>query len=174
MNLESLKYPIGKFEKPSEFSEADVKRQIESISTFPERLRRAVENLSEEQLDTPYRPEGWTVRQVVHHCADSHMNALIRFKLALTEDRPVVKTFEENEWAKLVDTSSMPVEPSLKTIEGVHARWTLLLNNFTRKEFEKVIIHPEGNRQIPLYVMLGMYSWHGNHHLAHIHNLLKK
>ena len=171
MDIETLKYPIGKFEKPSTFSEADVKKQIEEISTFPQRLRTAIENLSEERLDTPYRPGGWTVRQVVHHCADSHMNALIRFKLTLTEDKPVVKTFEENEWAKLPDTVDMPVAPSLQIIEGVHARWTHLLKGFSEEQFKKTFIHPAGNVEIPLYVLTALYAWHGNHHLAHITSL---
>lgn len=168
MSLENLKYPIGQFDRPSEFSRENVKAQIEEISAFPKRLREAVQSLSEKQLDQPYRPDGWTVRQVVHHCADSHMNALIRFKLALTEEQPLVKTFEENRWAELPDTKKMAIEPSLQILEGVHARLAYLLASLSKKQFERTFIHPDGKKEIPLYVIVALYAWHGNHHLAHV------
>lgn len=174
MDIETLKYPIGKFQKPSTFSEAEVQKQVEEISKFPERLRNAVQDLSKEKLDTPYREGGWTLRQVVHHCADSHMNALIRVKLTLTEDKPLVKTFEENEWAQLPDTTSMAIEPSLQILDGVHAHLNYLLRDLSKSEFERTFVHPAGNQEIPLYAITALYAWHGNHHLAHITNLLKR
>lgn len=127
--------------------------------------------LSDAQLDTPYRPEGWTIRQVVHHCADSHMNAIIRLKLALTEEKPVIKPYFEDRWAELVDGKSLPIEPSLKILEGVHKRWVLLLENLTASQFQRTFVHPELGTEFSLAVATANYAWHCEHHLAHITNV---
>ena len=130
--------------------------------------------LTEAQLDTPYRPEGWTIRQVIHHCADSHMNALTRLKLTLTEDQPVIKPYFQDRWVELHDTKNMPIQPSLKMIEGIHARWAVLLNNLTDQELEKSFIHPEYGKTIKIIENIGNYAWHSNHHLAHITETKKR
>lgn len=172
--MEDLKFPIGKFTKPLEYSEEFISRQIETIQQFPSHLRKAVATLSDAQLDTPYRPEGWTIRQVVHHCADSHMNSLTRFKLTLTEDKPIIKPYYEERWAELADSKTMPLEPSLKMLEGIHERWSVLLTKITKEELERSFIHPEHGKEIPLKENIGIYAWHCQHHLAHITTLKEK
>jgi len=173
MNLEKLKFPIGLYEKPSVISSDILKNYILDISTFPTRLRNEVAGLSEQQLDTPYREGGWTIRQVVHHCADSHMNSLIRFKLALTEDKPTIKSYFEERWAELEDSKNMPIEPSLKLLEGLHERWTILLQRLTKEQLERSFIHPEHGKEFRIDENIGVYAWHCNHHLAHITELKK-
>jgi len=168
MALEQLKHPIGKFEKPEIITKDILAKWISEISTFPTRLINEVNHLTDEQLDTPYRPNGWTIRQVIHHCADSHMNSLIRFKLALTEDQPTIKPYFEERWAELFDSKSMPIPPSLKIIEGIHDRWTTLLNNLNNEDYQRVFIHPEHGKRIRIDENIGIYAWHCNHHLAHI------
>jgi hypothetical protein len=168
MSLEELKFPIGRFEKPDTITKEQITQWIDAISAFPTRLNTAVSNLTEEQLDTPYRPEGWTIRQVVHHCADGHMNSLIRLKLALTENEPIIKPFDEVSWAELADSKNMPIAPSLKMIEGIHARWTALLNLLTQEHYNRSFIHPDHNNKIRIDEYIAMYAWHSNHHLAHI------
>ncbi|MEJ8756976.1 YfiT family bacillithiol transferase [Pontibacter sp. H259] len=170
IELEDVRYPTGHYQKPNEFTSAVIEDYISVIHTFPKRVAEAVEGLSEEQLDTPYRPDGWTIRQVVHHCSDSHMNAFIRHKLALTEDNPVIRPYYEDRWAELPD-SKMPVAPSLLLLQGLHARWTLLLKSLTPPELERTFVHPEHNKAFTLAESIGMYAWHCNHHLAHISNL---
>ncbi len=174
MTIEQLKYPIGKFQKPTTITKENLESWIADISSFPSRLSNAVINLNDEQLDTPYRPEGWTIRQVVHHCADSHMNSLMRLKLALTEDEPTIKPYFEARWAELIDGKTMPIEPSLKMIEGIHARWTVLLKSLTTDDFNRVFIHPEHGKKIRLDENTGVYAWHCNHHLAHITETKKR
>jgi len=174
MTIEQLKYPIGKFDKPSVITEDILKEWISDISTFPKRLLREVINLTDEQLDTPYRPNGWTIRQVVHHCADSHMNSLTRLKLALTEDQPTIKPYFEERWAELLDTKNMPIQPSLKMIEGIHERWTVLLNNLTDEQYGRIFIHPEHGKTFRVDENIGVYAWHCNHHLAHITETKKR
>jgi len=147
---------------------------ISEISTFPSRLKNEVNHLTNEQLNTQYRPEGWTIRQVVHHCADSHMNSLIRLKLTLTEDQPTVKPYYEERWAELADSKNMPIEPSLKMIEGIHERWTVLLNNLSESDYSKIFIHPEHGKAFRIDENIGMYAWHCNHHLAHITETKKR
>lgn len=173
MDIEALRFPIGKYVKPEKFTKEIVQQYLEDISTFPQRLKKEVVHLSDEQLNTEYRPNGWSIRQVVHHCADSHMNALIRFKLALTEHRPTIKPYLENRWATLSDAVSLPIEPSIKILEGVHERWTVLLFNLTEDQLNLSFIHPEHGREIFLNESMGMYAWHGNHHLSHITTLKK-
>lgn len=137
---------------------------------LPERLKAAVSGLSDAQLDTPYREGGWTVRQVVHHLADSHANSVIRFKLALTEDWPTIKPYDEAAWAKLPDSKSLPIESSMTFIEGMHERWVALLEAMTEADFERGFVHPEHGRQ-SLATALAIYAWHSRHHVAHITGL---
>lgn len=166
---EDLSYPIGKFDSNFEAT-AELRRKfIGEVAELPEKLRDAVENLSDEQLDTPYRPEGWTVRQTIHHVADSHLNAFTRFKLALTEDFPTIRPYFEDRWAKLADSHS-PINFSMQIIEGVHARWTALLNSMSEEDFQRRLNHPESG-EWTLGKMLGQYAWHGKHHTAHIVSL---
>ncbi len=173
MSLEELKYPIGRFLKPIEINTDKLRSYISDISSFPGRLKHEVQNLTNEQLDTPYRPDGWTIRQVVNHCADSHMNALIRLKLGLTEDHPTIKPYLEDRWAELADGKLTPIEPALKILEGVHERWTILLNNMKKEEFKRKFIHPEHESPFQLDENTALYAWHCNHHLAHITTLKK-
>lgn len=168
MSSQELKYPIGIYSKPQEITQELLSEYILAISTFPEKLKNEVHNLTDSQLDTPYRLGGWTLRQVVHHCADSHMNSLVRFKLALTEDNPTIKPYYEDRWAELADSKSMPFEASLKMIEGIHARWTVLLTSLSERELSRTFFHPESNKQYQLDETIGVYAWHCIHHLAHI------
>jgi hypothetical protein len=171
MALDKLKFPIGEFEKPKTITKGILTNWISTISEFPERLKNEVSNLTDVQLDTPYRSDGWTIRQVVHHCADSHMNSLIRFKLSLTEDCPTIKPYFEDRWAELVDSKTLPVASSLKILEGLHMRWTTLLNSLTDQQLKRTFIHPEHGRHFMLDETIGVYAWHCNHHLAHITTL---
>lgn len=168
--LEKLKYPVGKFERPLLITKEILSEWIDIIDLFPQKIKKEVEGLTDEQLDTPYRDGGWTVRQVVHHCADSYMNSLMRFKLALTEDKPTIKPYLQARWAELSDTA-MPVEVSLKILEGIHARWIFILNRLSDSEMERTFIHPEHNKESRIDETIGMYAWHCRHHLAHITNL---
>ena len=170
--LEKLKYPTGRFKRPTNVSEADITSWIETIGSFPSRIRDAVEGLSESQLSKHYRPGGWTIRQVVHHCADSHMNAFIRTKLALTEDDPLIKPYDQDKWAALSDGEDLPVEHSLKIIEGVHVRWICILNKMSPQDFKRTFSHPEWDRKLTLDINTSLYAWHCNHHLAHIVNAI--
>lgn len=174
MTLEQLKYPIGKFEKPGKITKEMLANWVSDISTFPERLMNKVNTLTEEQLDTRYRPEGWTIRQVVHHCADSHMNSLTRFKLALTEEQPIIKPYFEERWAELPDSKSMPIEPSLRMIEGIHKRWTVLLNHLSDEQYSRKFVHPQQGEIFRIDENIGLYAWHCNHHLAHITETIKR
>jgi hypothetical protein len=173
MDLEQLKYPLGKFKMPADFTSASINTFISDIEGFPSLLRKEVETLNDEQLDTPYRPEGWTIRQVVNHCADSHMNSLTRFKLALTENNPTIKPYLEERWAELADSKTMPVQPALNMLEGLHTRWVVLLKSMTSSDFEKTFIHPQSGRIFKLNQTLALYTWHCKHHLAHITTIKK-
>ena len=173
MNLEKLKFPIGKFEKPENITKEILSLWIDNITTLPSRLKNEVDSLSDFQLDTPYRPDGWTIRQVIHHCADSHINSFIRLKLALTEENPTIKPYYEERWAELVDSKDFPIASSLKILEGIHYRWIAILNQLTEIDLEKTFTHPEHQKTITILENIGFYAWHGNHHLAHI-TILKK
>lgn len=173
MELEQLQFPIGRFQKPAVFTEALLTSFITAIADFPVKITTATEALSEEQLDTPYRPGGWTIRQVVHHCSDSHMNSLIRFKLALTEDKPVIKPYNETLWAELAD-SKMPIAPALQMLEGIHERWVALLHSLTKEQLARSFVHPEHGNEITLEECIAIYAWHCHHHLAHITELKKR
>ena len=169
--MHSKQYPIGKFEKPENITQDAILEWISVIKAFPQEIIREVESLSAIQLDTPYREGGWTGGQVVHHCADSHMNAFCRIKLALTEDGPTIKPYLEDKWAQLADTKEAPVDASLKLLEALHYRWGILLNSLSKTELEKYYIHPELGRKTSIGEAIGMYAWHCRHHLAHIKSL---
>ncbi len=168
--LDDLRYPIGHFKAPAIHS-ADVRVvQIRTLKLLPERLTSAVAGLSNNQLDTPYRDGGWTVRQLVHHLADSHANAYVRMKLALTEDWPTIKPYDESAWAELADARWLPVEISLNLIAALHVRWVSLLEAMPDEDYHKGYVHPESGRQ-NLAQVLALYDWHSRHHTAHILNL---
>jgi hypothetical protein len=172
-DFSALQYPVGKFEKPETVSAATIVDWIEYLAGFPRLFRTTAESLSETQLDTPYRPEGWTGRQVVHHVADSHMNAFIRFKLALTEDFPTIKPYEESKWALLPD-AKLPIEVSLRIIENVHERWICVLRGIDDWE-NQGYYHPQmGTVKNPLSKVLALYHWHSRHHLGHLEILKGK
>lgn len=168
-----LRYPIGKFHWKGELNEADRAELIAQIAETPARMREAVKGLTPDQLDTPYRPEGWTVRQVVHHVPDSHLNAYIRFKLGLTEEQPRIKTYEEALWAKLADTKTTSVETSLVLLESLHERWVNLLRSMAASDFARKLDHPD-HGAISLDYLLAIYGWHGRHHVAHITSLRER
>lgn len=169
---EDLRFPIGKFDKNVVITEELRKRSIDEIAALPAHVRAAVSDLSEEQLDTVYRDGGWTVRQVVHHIPDSHLNSFVRFKWALTEDAPVIKTYHEDRWAELGDCK-MPVENSLTLLESLHFRWVELLKSMSESDFEKILINPETG-EWSLAQMCSLYAWHGKHHTAHITKLRER
>lgn len=168
----NLSYPIGTFQFEGKVTATLKDSWIDDIAHLPKLLRDAVHNLTNEQLDTAYRPGGWTVRQVVHHVADSHMNAYIRFKLALTEENPIIKPYDETAWAELSDYT-LPIEPSLLLLETLHTRWTQLLRSLTPTDLEKTFIHPDAG-SVSLGENIGIYAWHGKHHLAHITSLSQR
>ncbi|SEG26710.1 YfiT family bacillithiol transferase [Algoriphagus boritolerans] len=170
IDIEFLKYPIGKFKLPELVSPAMIDEAIVQIKSFPSHLFKAVSPRSIGQLDTPYRPGGWTVRQLIHHCADSHMNAFIRYKLALTEENPTIKPYDEAAWANLSD-ATLPIESSLAIIQAIHFKWGILLDSMKPEDFKKTYFHPEKNRNQELEEVTLMYAWHSQHHLAHILHL---
>ncbi|WP_325166695.1 YfiT family bacillithiol transferase [Viridibacillus soli] len=165
-----LKYPIGKFECEEKISTEQVSKWIEEIRLLPEQLIEAVKYLTEDALDQPYRENGWTIRQVVHHLADSHSNAYTRFKFALTEDTPTIKPYDQDKWAELID-SKIPISSSLKIIEGLHDRMAYLLENLTEEQRKRNFHHPDSGL-VSIEKNIGIYAWHGKHHLAHIQNAL--
>ncbi|CAN5366763.1 bacillithiol transferase BstA [soil metagenome] len=170
MLLEShhLRYPIGRFEKPQEYTPEQLNEWIGVIAAFPAELKADVQHLTDNDLALTYRPDGWNIRQVVHHCADSHMNAFIRFKLALTEDAPLINAYKEDVWANLSDTTDLPLEPSLRIIEGLHQRWAKLLRSISGTQWLAGYIHPEHGKHVGLQEATGQYAWHCRHHLAHV------
>ncbi|HEY3137553.1 MAG TPA: bacillithiol transferase BstA [Blastocatellia bacterium] len=168
-----LRYPIGPFKFECTPTDEDVQRAIDEIAEAPAKLRAAVEGLTPEQLDTPYRPAGWTVRQVVHHVPDSHLNSYCRFKLALTEDEPTIKPYHEDRWAELEDSRATPTEVSLALLESLHKRWVLLLNSLGPDDFKRTFRHPELG-VVSLAQNVCLYGWHGRHHVAHITSLRER
>jgi len=171
--MEELKYPVGHYKAPEIFTSELLASYILVIEGFPKKLKLAVEGLTTAQLDVPYRPDGWTIAQVVNHCADSHMNAHIRVKLALTEETPIVKPYRQELWAELAD-GKMPLHFALMTLEGVHARWTAVLKSLDETQWNLGFIHPEKGRELSLKEATGSYAWHCEHHLAHVLNLKKR
>ena len=170
LELNHLRYPIGQMPTPLTFNELELKNWILDIEKLPAQLRTTTQNLVPAQLDTPYRPDGWTVRQVVHHVADSHINAYIRLKTALTEDNPTIKPYEEQLWAELPD-SKMPIEISLTLIENMHLRMVEILRGLAATDFERTFFHPGSQKTFKIATLAAMYAWHGQHHLAHVENL---
>ena len=171
--MSDLRYPVGRFTQPASLTPAERSAAIQIVADAPRNMRTAVNGLNEQQIDTPYRPEGWTVRQVVHHVPDSHMNAYIRFKLALTEDTPTIKPYDEAAWAKLADTANTPIKVSLDTLENLHARWVILLRAMSPGDFSRMYNHPEMGKTA-LDQVLAMYAWHSRHHVAHIAGLRER
>ena len=168
------RYPIGRFERPTgPLSPSQRDGCIAQIAETPARMRQAVRGLSDTQLDTPYRPDGWTVRQVAHHLPDSHLNAYVRFKLALTEDRPAIKTYDEKRWAELPEARTAPIDLSLDLLDGLHGRWTLLLRAMTPADFARTFKHPEWG-EVSLDFTVAQYAWHGRHHVGHITSLRER
>lgn len=165
-----LRYPIGRFEMPEQMTGAHLVAWIHEIEALPRLLNQLVKDLTEEQLEKTYRPDGWTVRQVIHHIADSHMNSFIRMKLALTEEEPTINTYEEKNWAQLQD-STLPPASSLQIIAGLHPRWVHLLKALDDEQLQKVFVYPNG-KKISIEKAVGLYAWHGNHHIAHIKQAL--
>ncbi|MFZ0861886.1 MAG: bacillithiol transferase BstA [Candidatus Sulfotelmatobacter sp.] len=165
--MNDLRYPNGKFSYDGHLTEDQKRAFLDDIAQTPANLRAAVKGLSEAQLDTPYRPGGWTVRQVVHHVPDSHLNSYVRFKLALTEDEPTIKPYAEDRWAELADTKTTPVEVSLTMLESLHDRWLRLLRSLTPEDWKRTFRHPELGA-MTLEKTLALYAWHGRHHVAHI------
>lgn len=170
--MEHIKYPIGQVNIPKEITKDDISIWISDIESFPVKLENLVKTLTEDQLNTPYRDGGWTVRQTIHHCGDSHVNSYIRFKWTLTEDSPTIKAYYEDRWAELFDTKDAPITHSLLFIKALHAKWVYLLKGLSGTDLEKVFIHPENGNTVSLKENIGIYAWHCNHHYAHIENLL--
>lgn len=163
-DLESLRYPIGHFARSETYSADEVKSNIQIISAIPSKFINLLGSWDEEKLDTTYRPDGWTVRQLVHHVADSHINAYVRFRLALTEDNPTIKPYHEDRWAELPDAKSAPVDLSLQLMKQVHLRWVLLMNSMDADDLARTYHHPDTDRSVPLAEVIAMYAWHSEHH----------
>jgi uncharacterized damage-inducible protein DinB len=173
MNLEKLKYPIGRYQVEDTIDKTLIKNSIKEIEILPQKLSEAVKGLSLSQLQSPYRPEGWTIQQVVHHIADSHMNSYIRFKLALTEDKPMIKPYDEKLWAELPDSKVVDITVSLDLIKSLHKRWTDLLKQLSEEQLNKEFLHPELGMK-KLNETICHYAWHGNHHLSQITSLKQR
>ncbi len=173
-NSEDLRYPIGKFSRPTTITREIIKDWISALEAFPARFTALVQNLSEEQLEVPYRPGGWTVRQTIHHVADSHHNSYIRFKWGLTEETPMIKPYNEKEWAELFDTRTAPIALSLDHLRVVHSKLVYLLKGLSVQQLQRSFQHPDSNMPTSLEENIGHYVWHGNHHFAHIKNLKER
>ncbi len=171
---DDLRYPIGRFRPPTSVSDDDLEGWIEAVALLPAELRRATSGLERAQLDTPYRSGGWSPRQIVHHVADSHMNSVIRFRLALTEDAPTIKPYLQGAWGDLADSRRAEVETSLAILAGLHARWAVLLETFDADDWSRTFVHPESGRAIRLDVNLALYAWHGRHHATQIERLRER
>jgi hypothetical protein len=172
-HIDTLRYPVGIFEFGKNYTWEETQEHIKKLEEFPARLKKSVTAMTDEQLDTPYRHLGWTVRQVIHHLADSHMNAYIRFRLALTESNPTIKPYNEKAWADLPDVKSLPPSVSITLLTGLHQRWAAMLRNMKEADFQRTFFHPEHQQSFTLTEILAMYVWHGDHHYEHI-NLVKK
>ena len=171
---DDLRYPVGRWDRRDRLTAAERAPLIEQIAEAPMHMRDAVRSLDARQLDTPYRDGGWTVRQVVHHVPDSHLNAYIRFKWALTEEKPTIKPYDENEWAKLSDVRDTPIATSLDLLESLHDRWLRLIRAMSDADFRRALLHPEHEGELTLDTMVSNYAWHGRHHVGHITSLRKR
>ena len=172
--LDALRYPIGQFQCPDHISPTQIIDWIEKLEHFPKKLESLVIRLSDEQLDTPYRDGGWTVRQVVHHIADSHHHSYTRFKWALTENRPMIKAYEEKSWAAIFDSRTAPINLSLDYIKALHAKMVFLLRGLPNEDLKRCYLHPEGKVAVSVAENIGKYAWHGLHHFTHIENLVRQ
>ncbi|MEO9483454.1 MAG: YfiT family bacillithiol transferase [Ekhidna sp.] len=168
MDIEVLKYPLGKYDSPQEITSEILSEWIASLETLPDNLKKLVGNLSYDELEMQYRPGSWNIKQIVHHLADSHMNSFIRFKWILTEDKPTVKTYNEEEWAKTIDATNEEIKESTHILEGLHSRLIMLLKELRPDQLKRTFIHPEYGKEFTLEWMIGLYAWHSRHHLAHI------
>jgi hypothetical protein len=174
MELENLKYPIGRYASGQVSTPEDIRTNIQIISALPSKFINLLGGWEDDRLDTPYRPDGWTVRQLIHHVADSHMNAYIRFRLALTEDSPTIKPYREDLWAELPDAQSAQVELSLQLLKYIHLRWVLLMNSMDEADLARTYIHPETERGYPLAEVIGIYAWHSEHHYQQAFSLAQR
>ncbi len=165
------RYPVGRFTAPVSLDATGRRAAITVLEELPDRLAAAVDGLDEAQLDTPYREGGWTVRQVVHHVADSHVNAAVRVRLALTEDTPTIRPYEEKRWAELPDARTLPVAPSLELLRGLHARWVALLASLDEAGWQRTLVHPEYDAPLTIWSITALYDWHSRHHVAHVTHL---
>lgn len=170
--LYKLKFPIGEFDQPEVITKQHIKGWITSIETLPKSIISITENLNEKELNYKYRPNGWTIKQVVHHCADSHINSLLRFKLALTENNPTIRPYFEDRFAELNDYSES-IDASISILNGVHKKLAVLLKNFSEEDLKREFTHPEHGKRFSIEETIGIYAWHSNHHLAHIEQALK-
>lgn len=166
--MQQVRFPIGMFEFGKTYTDEDIQRLTKKIEEFPGKLKRIITGLTKEQLDATYRQDGWTIRQVIHHLADSHINAYMRFRLALTEDTPTIKPYDQEAWANLEDAKNAAPELSFELLSNLHKRWTILLKSMTPQDFERLFYHPEHQMSFALNEILGMYVWHGEHHYTHI------
>jgi hypothetical protein len=174
MEDEKLRYPVGKFIAPSEFSQKDIDKWIYEIQELPSQCQNELSDFTEVMLNESYRPHGWTARQVIHHIVDSHMNAYIRFKLALTEDLPAIRPYKEDRWAELSDSRNSPPEISLSLLHALHRRWIIVIKNMKTDEFDRKYFHPESKKEFTLKTALALYAWHSRHHLEHIRIVKRK
>ncbi|WP_462252778.1 YfiT family bacillithiol transferase [Ekhidna sp.] len=168
MDIETLKYPIGKYQPPAEVTDEIFSQWIETLATLPEKLKKLVGNLSYDELDMNYRPGSWSIKQVVHHLADSHMNSFLRFKWILTEEKPTIKTYNEVEWAKTADANNEEIMESIEILGGVHNRLIMLLKSLNNDQKKRPFVHPEYGEEFTLEWLIGLYAWHSRHHLTHI------
>ncbi len=171
--IDKLRFPVGKYEAPESITEAQIKAWIKIIGAFPAQIKERIAGLSQVELTWKYRTDGWNIRQLIHHCADSHMNSMIRFKLALTERQPAIKPYLENYWAEMIDSTLAPVEWSISILDGLHKRWVFLLESLNEEELERIFVHPEYGHAFRLDGTIGLYAWHCEHHLAHLEQALK-
>lgn len=168
-----LRYPIGRYDPPDPISPDHLQRWMDTIAAFPEKIQDVTGGLSSEQKNQTYRPGGWNIRQLVHHCADSHMNALIRFKLTLTEDNPTIRPYYEDRWAELADSQEADLHNVILLLKALHHKWVHLMRQISPEQWQRPLFHPEYNKQFSLAQIAGLYAWHCEHHLAHIHSALK-
>ena len=174
IDIELLKYPIGRYNAPDAISMSQIRKWIEEIQALPEEISAAVENLNEAQLSTPYRPNGWNIRQVVHHVADSHINSYIRYHWTLTEDQPTIKAYNQDDWANTADAIKAPVSLSTDILKAIHPRWVFLMKEMSENDFRQKFTHPETGKLLGLDYMTGLYAWHGKHHTAQIVGLRER
>lgn len=172
--VQQLRYPIGTYQIPNPITDGHLEEWISILEQLPHRLETLVKPLTEDQLETPYRPGGWTIRQVVHHVSDSHHHSYIRFKWGLTEDNPTIKPYLQGEWANLFDTRTAPIQMSLDHLKAVHFKLVYLLKGLSKEQLQRTFTHPEDNSVTTLLENVGRYAWHGSHHFAHIENLIKR